>query len=142
LFPEERTMFSPTYDLGRIVDCNGAGSDAAALTTSYTPGARISVAGVGNLRLSGTATFGGTATSMVLRLMDYTDAAHPREIATTVPGGATQVEQTIAGAGDFALEANLGGTVDVIAFEKKATTGTALTSADTLTVDAKGSEKF
>jgi hypothetical protein len=128
------------YDLGRIVDCNGAGSNAAQLTNSYTPAAKITIGGVGNLALRCSVTL-DDATAVYLRLMDYTDQTKPRALAFAVPGGAYVTEYSVTESSDFDLVTALGGVLaGTICVEKKCD-GTP-TADDALTVDAVGSEKF
>lgn len=131
-------MFFQSYEFGRIVDASAAGSAPNDLTTSYTPGTVLASKGIGNVSLRCSVVL-GSADSVSLRLMDYSDAANPRALAVAVPGGSLSAEYVASASGDFDLVCPLGGVVPAICVEKK---GVGTLTGASVTVDCTASEKF
>lgn len=117
-----------TYNLGVVTSRNGGGSGTSLLTTGYQPGTSsngISTRGLGAFSVKLVIVKGG-ATSIDVRVMDYTDPANPRVLQSrdeATDGGATTGNHNYTADTVTELTGDLRGTVEALAVEVRGTGG-------------------
>lgn len=117
-----------SYNLGVVTNRNGGGSGSTLLTTGYQPGGTsggISTRGLGYFSVKLNLVKGG-ATSLDVRVMDYTDPANPRVLQSrdeATDGGATTGVHNYTADAVTELTGDLRGTVEALAVEVRGNGG-------------------